>query len=312
LFLSLRKFFQARDYFQRYCERAPDDLEAIYHLGFVNMILEELTEAENLFQKILNVNTQHVLAMHNMASIALKRREPSVALGYYQRILSVDPHDEIARYMEAALTQKNPPAHAPQKYVKALFDQYAANFDQHLKEVLHYQTPQHLYVLWKKCFADKSITILDLGCGTGLMGELFKPHAKKLVGVDISSEMIKIARKKKSYDELHEADILEFLENCQEKFDLIILADVLVYFGDLKPLFKSLQKTAGRLLFSIETTKKSPFELAATGRYQHSVESILALAKAHQFHVEKYETIVLRQQAHQEAMGAVFLFSYIY
>ena len=43
---------------------------------------------------------------------------------------------------------------------------------------------------------------IDLGCGTGISGSAFKEYTDYIVGVDISNEMISIARKKNIYDEL--------------------------------------------------------------------------------------------------------------
>lgn len=40
------------------------------------------------------------------------------------------------------------------------------------------------------------LDILDLGCGTGLAGAWLKDYAKTLIGVDISTEMVKAAKKK--------------------------------------------------------------------------------------------------------------------
>ena len=45
-------------------------------------------------------------------------------------------------------------------------------------------------------------TMLDLGCGTGLAGEAFRPHVDWLEGVDLSPGMIAQARKKTIYDRL--------------------------------------------------------------------------------------------------------------
>ena len=56
--------------------------------------------------------------------------------------------------------------------------------------------------------------ILDLGCGTGLSTlELEKKYPESsVIGVDISPEMLKIAKEKCSRSEFEEADILNFLQ----------------------------------------------------------------------------------------------------
>jgi len=46
--------------------------------------------------------------------------------------------------------------------------------------------------------------VIDLGCGTGLVGERFRDIAGKLIGIDVSINMIHKAKKKNIYDELYE------------------------------------------------------------------------------------------------------------
>lgn len=59
-------------------------------------------------------------------------------------------------------------------------------------------------------YLNESLDILDLGCGTGLVGSWFRDYARKLVGVDISPTMLDMATKKGCYHELRRgvSDIL--------------------------------------------------------------------------------------------------------
>ncbi|NIR58985.1 MAG: methyltransferase domain-containing protein, partial [Gammaproteobacteria bacterium] len=50
--------------------------------------------------------------------------------------------------------------------------------------------------------------ILDAGCGTGLCGPLLAPHARTLVGVDLSGGMIAKAEELAVYDELEVAELV--------------------------------------------------------------------------------------------------------
>lgn len=51
-------------------------------------------------------------------------------------------------------------------------------------------------------YLNGSLDVLDLGCGTGLIGSWFKDYARKLVGVDVSPTMLDMATKKGCYHEL--------------------------------------------------------------------------------------------------------------
>lgn len=51
-------------------------------------------------------------------------------------------------------------------------------------------------------YLNQTLDILDLGCGTGLIGSWFKDYGRRIVGVDISSVMLDMATKKGCYHEL--------------------------------------------------------------------------------------------------------------
>lgn len=72
-----------------------------------------------------------------------------------------------------------------------------------------------------------NISILDLGCGTGLVGQELR-NPVYLVGVDVSLKMIKQNLAKKSnYDELICSEIIKYLENEKRIFDLICMSFVI-------------------------------------------------------------------------------------
>ena len=56
---------------------------------------------------------------------------------------------------------------------------------------------------WRRC--------VDLGCGTGLMGPLLRPHTGCLCGVDLSQGMVQKARERGCYDELDVGELVEYL-----------------------------------------------------------------------------------------------------
>src|SRR3989338_550714 len=162
--------------------------------------------------------------------------------------------------MLAALTQKNTVKQAPKEYVSHLFDQYAAFYDKHLTDALKYDVPQKiLRALTLHCptlLQEKMLSIVDLGCGTGLCGTLFKSFAKSLIGIDLSKNMLSIAEEKYCYDQLIKEDIVIALSKFSN-VDLIIAADVLTYLGDLNQLFCNIKKSLhdnGMFIFTVEKT----------------------------------------------------------
>ncbi len=83
---------------------------------------------------------------------------------------------------------------APVDYVRELFDQYADRFDSHLTDGLRYRTPTALTgaIARARPTAHRFGRVLDLGCGTGLMGTALRQRVAidHLTGVDVSGGML--------------------------------------------------------------------------------------------------------------------------
>jgi predicted TPR repeat methyltransferase len=128
-------------------------------------------------------------------------------------------------------------------------------------------------------------TTIDLGCGTGLAGAVFRPCVDWLTGVDLSAGMIERARQKGLYDRLVVDDIRRFLAGEDAATcHLLLAADVFVYIADLAPVVAAAARVmaAGSLLaFTVETHAGAGVRLGATLRYAHGADSVRdALAAA--------------------------------
>ena len=68
-------------------------------------------------------------------------------------------------------------------------------------------------------------TVLDAGCGTGLVGEiLYKNNFRNIDGVDFSQEMLNIAHQKNIYQSLKLVDLTKKLVYENNSFDAVICA----------------------------------------------------------------------------------------
>ena len=79
--------------------------------------------------------------------------------------------------------------------------------------------------------------VLELGCGTGELLNAVKPSTG--VGIDFSEGMLKIARQKFPQLDFILADASEF--NSNEKFDYIILSDLLSSLWDIQAVIRNIQ-----------------------------------------------------------------------
>jgi 2-polyprenyl-3-methyl-5-hydroxy-6-metoxy-1,4-benzoquinol methylase len=78
--------------------------------------------------------------------------------------------------------------------------------------------------------------VLELGCGTGAILESLQPSYG--VGIDLSFEMIAVARQKRPQYRFEVGDI-EFL-NLTEPFDYIVMVDIVEHLADLPSVFRRL------------------------------------------------------------------------
>lgn len=136
------------------------------------------------------------------------------------------------------------------KIIERNFSKHACDYDRHSK-VQRWSA----FRLIKGVEPKKFLNILDIGCGTGNYTKLLSDKflEAKIKAVDISDEMIKIARKKLEGRkiEFSVADAEEF--SLEEKFDLISSNASFQWFQDLKKdltKYKRALREKGVILFS--------------------------------------------------------------
>jgi predicted TPR repeat methyltransferase len=264
--------------------KAPDYAVAFNNLGGVLQLQGKYDEALPYYDRAVGLEPNYVDAIYGRGRIyhALGRTDDAIAS--FKRILELDPQNGIAGHMLAALTGASA-EQAPAAYVKNVFDTYADTFDAHLEQVLDYRTPQQLVALAAEAAApERSWDVLDLGCGTGLAGAAIAPYTRQLVGVDVSGRMLQKAAQRGVYSRLVEAELLSALAGeIAASYDVILAADVFVYFGRLENVFmqaKRLLRAGGRFAFSIEAlaVDDEEFRLNPSARFAHSLRYVERLA----------------------------------
>ena len=115
--------------------------------------------------------------------------------------------------------------------------------------------------------------------------------------------MLAQAREKGVYDTLVEAELLGYLQENTQHYDLIVAADVLPYSGDLRPLFDALQQRLtpqGLFVFSSEISLDEPWALQDSARFCHHPDYLHQLCDEHNLEILFEEKIVARQQEQQD------------
>lgn len=215
----------------------------------------------------------------------------------WREVLRLDAADTLGATLKLSLCgmvegiETPPPA-----FVEALFDQYAPEFDSELVGKLAYRVPELLGNALEAVDDRGFAHLVDLGCGTGLMGERLARRASFLEGIDISARMLRRAEAKGIYGRLVKAD-LNFVE-IPAGTDLVTAADVFMYVGALDALVARIAAALpgrGVFAFSVERHEgPESFALRPSCRYAHSESYVRALLAANGFDVLSLDRAPIR------------------
>ncbi len=307
------RLMQAEKALRKALALAPEHPPCLNNLAVVLEGLRRLDEAKLLFEKAVSIDGQYLSARFNLGCLLFRLGEFQEAEKHLSWVLSVKEDEPTARFLLQSMGKLAPPRRAPTGYLKKTFDDWAGQFEHRLVNELAYETPQRLFELLAP-YLGNSLEVLDLGCGTGLGAELYRPFASFLAGMDCSAKMLQKAKEKRLYDALYQHDI-EKKWPTNRKFHLIYSADCLCYFGDLNTVLKRVKLgllPEGTFGFSVEKAlgdenTQGGYVLRKTGRYAHTAPYIEnSLKKAGLRPIKKIE-IDLRKEANDWIKGLLFV-----
>jgi predicted TPR repeat methyltransferase len=237
------------------------------------------------------------------------------ARSYIDKALEYRPDEPSLKHFKAILDGKTPDS-ADADYVRELFDQFADSFDTTLQQKLDYRTPEILAEILKQILlADgrqsETLSLLDLGCGTGLGAVAMESFTRERVGVDLSTNMLTKAQARGLYSHLEAADIVAFMASQPAGFrELITAVDVLVYIGNLEHVFAEASRclaAGGYFALSVESEEASgqDFTVRHSGRFAHSRRYIETLAARCGLAVRALKVTALRSEMRQPIEGYV-------
>jgi predicted TPR repeat methyltransferase len=267
----------------------PEHIDAYTNLGILLNGLKRTEEAAACYCKIITLRPRHRQARKLLALAHSTLGEVDKAASIYAEWLEEEPEDPVARHMLAACTGRDVPKRASGAFIEKTFDSFASSFESKLAS-LAYRAPSLIATMLEDSGLEPSrrLDVLDAGCGTGLCGAIVAPFARRLIGVDLSEGMLAHASKKNLYHALVKAELQEYLLENREAFDLIVAADTLVYFGELKgavAAFEGALRPGGLLVFTLERVVGDAagidYRLEPHGRYSHAriyVEQLLTFA----------------------------------
>lgn len=323
----------------------PAHRDAWVALGLSHEAMSNWAGAVHALQKGVALGASTAQLQLSLALCLLRLDRPDDALKALDKALALDPtlaeawsqrgsllrdagqNQEAARCFEQALahgadeslhrfylasvrTGAAVPPQPPRAYVEALFDEYADDFQSHLIQHLKYQAHETLLAPLR-VGGQRFPLVLDLGCGTGLCGQLIQPHADAVDGVDLAQAMVEQARASGAYRRLEQGDLLGFLRSSDEPADLVIAADVFIYVGALEEAFAAVRqrlRPGGCFAFSVERASEGQdLQLRPSLRYAHSLDYIERLASASGLRVRESWEAPLREDQQRPVMGLYVL-----
>ncbi len=242
--------------------------------------------------------------------------EHARATEMYCEALKLGPEDPYVRHLVTASGVLPEASRAPSEYLETVFDGYAARFEAHLIS-LGYRVPgliraallRHLPELQTR----GTQALLDLGCGTGLIGVVLSDITiGQLTGVDLSARMLDEAAGKRIYGDLVHAEIEAYLAGTDALWPVVIAADVFCYFGALGKALRLIRdrlEPGGVLVFSVESLQDAAptesWRLGRLGRYAHTANYLRDVAVASGLEILAVQEDVLRFEGEAPVDGFI-------
>lgn len=253
--------------------------------------------AADLMRQALEIMPGWTAGLFRLGEMHEAAGQSEEAAAAWRKMLEQDAEDRFGAGLKLATTgHVIAPITPPTAYVETLFDAYAPTFENALLERLDYRVPELLANAIKLAAPGRRFrSVLDLGCGTGLMGPYVRSDADTLAGMDLSEAMLQKAEEKQIYDMLDKGDVNAF-DMTPQSVDLIIAADVFVYVGDLNRAFANIARSLaedGFFAFSVENhAGEDELILQPSLRYTHSEGYVRRLLADHAM-----EPLSLKQEA---------------
>lgn len=321
---------KAEELYKQVLELDPDHQPSIHSIGIVHYDRDEYGPAIEFMRRALELDPEDQYVHSNLGKSLYGLHhygEEKKARKIAKKWAAEFPENEIAQHMSAAVLGGDDPSSAfagPERandaYVAQTFDEFADSFDDKLAE-LNYKAPEliakALEKIAPKWQALEKLNIMDAGCGTGLCAPYLAPMAARLDGVDLSKEMIGKAKKRKLYTRLDKGELSAVLDKRKRRYDLVVAADVLCYFGALGTVLNSFHhclREDGCLAFSLEVASEedlaeadevASFALHISGRYVHSRRYIKEAVSEAGFSIKSMAKKTLRTEYGEPVKGVV-------
>ncbi|HSK38321.1 MAG TPA: methyltransferase [Arenibaculum sp.] len=301
----------AVELFEAALTAAPGLTDAAVNLSSALSAMRQFARAAEVCTAAIGRNETTEL-WHNLG-VALNRMPggKSDAIAAFERAVALDPGNRRSRHMLALLKGEEIET-IPPGFVSDMFDEYASYYDTDVVEKLKYRVPglMRRMLLDPRTGKFRYRAVLDIGCGTGLVGVMLRDLTDYLKGIDLSRSMLAQALAKGLYDQIEVADVAETLGSDERRYDAVVAGDVFGYMGRLDDVFSLVHarlEPGGIFTFSVERNETEDFGVLATGRFSHGEAYVRSALQAAGFVMLGIEQEALRVQAGMPVEGLIVL-----
>ncbi len=126
------------------------------------------------------------------------------------------------------------------------FDNLAATYDEMVKKPdCNGQQLNEAKKVFEK-YHHREGSILDVGCGTGLLSDLLEGHFE-YTGIDISKEMLQLAAER-GYKTIHKPIENALFDIESQSYDCVVSLGSLFCVEDIQPVLKNMRRIARKVL----------------------------------------------------------------
>lgn len=256
-----------------------------------NMIARDLrlqgdtAQAMAMYEDILAVDPHDRDSLLGRAQLAMAAGDRAAAVRDCTTLVTLEPGNETFQFWKDVAEGKAP-TRLPVDMARTTHDNIADRYEQYMVKQHNYQLPKVMADLILARFNDLAFNVLDLGCGTGLLGLFLGKLQGAMVGVDASEKMLQQAVKHQLYNRLHSVNLLDALQATPDAlYHVIAACDTFPYVGDLSqaiPNALRILRPDGYLVFSCETAaeQESDLMLRPSLRFAHKASHVESLCKA--------------------------------
>ena len=295
----------------------PDDPQVLALLGGHKFHVGEFDEAATLFSRALSLTGPDKTLYTAIAACCERLSHFEDAIAWRERIAAQFPASPYNAHLLSGLQGKFE-VRASAAALRELYDDLAASWDRQYVQDRGFKLATDAYALLTEHGVSlEDPIVLDLGVGTGAVGECFAHTRAAIYGVDVSERMLSIARAKGAYAGLVNADLVEFLARPEqyavnEAWDLVVALDVFIHFDNIAEIIQSVRRLLGSgswFLFSVrrDETIAPSTRFTRFGKYVHADHDIFEwITEAGFRHVASRECLIYTWRQYS-VRGAMYL-----